>query len=191
MPASSKPSNVPPKDSSLRPGEVFRYHNKAGWLAAQYLPDECEFPIPPELLNRIPKGLPGKIPDDLDELYSDLELKVQRKKRAGRHGGPARGLIKSPHVERILSGSKTWDIRGSRTNIRGPVALIRSGSGLIVGTYEVVDAIGPLTRSDLAKNARKIGFKPSEIGSRLPYKRTYAWVLRGARPLRGCQEITD
>ncbi len=36
-------------------------------------------------------------------------------------------LIKSPWVEDILQGRKTWEIRGLITHIRGKIALIRSG----------------------------------------------------------------
>ena len=36
-------------------------------------------------------------------------------------------LIRSPFIDWILSGSKTWEIRGSRTTKQGRIALIRSG----------------------------------------------------------------
>ena len=49
-----------------------------------------------------------------------------------------KGLIsKSPHVENILSGKKTWEIRGSNTRIRGEIALIKSGSGTIVVSISI------------------------------------------------------
>ena len=37
-------------------------------------------------------------------------------------------IIRQPWLGLILSGKKTWEIRGSRTNKRGPIALIESGS---------------------------------------------------------------
>jgi hypothetical protein len=37
-------------------------------------------------------------------------------------------LIRSPYVDWILAGSKTWEIRGSSTAKRGRIALIQSGS---------------------------------------------------------------
>ncbi len=46
-------------------------------------------------------------------------------------------IIDSPHIERILSGAKTWEMRSSKTAQRGRIALIRKGSGLVVGTVEV------------------------------------------------------
>lgn len=72
---------------------------------------------------------------------------------------------------------KTWEIRGHYTHVRGKIGLIRGGSGLIVGTCELTDVVGPLTRQDLRSNASKAGFDPPEFG-RLPYSKTYAWVLK-------------
>jgi hypothetical protein len=92
----------------------------------------------------------------------------------------SRGLLvlKEP-LDMILSGIKTWEIRGSRTAHRGRIALIESKSGTVVGTCEVVDAVGPLSLAELRRNARHSGYHPSA----LPYRRTYAWVLRNARRL--------
>jgi hypothetical protein len=95
---------------------------------------------------------------------------------------PARALlIQSPFIERILAGTKTWEIRGRATSVRGRIGLIRSKSGQVVGSCHLVDVIGPLTRAELRSNARKAGCRPSDIQT-LPYPTTYAWVLRDARP---------
>ena len=89
-------------------------------------------------------------------------------------------IIRSPWIELILNGKKTWEIRGHSTKIRGKIALIRGGSGLVVGTCEMTGAIGPLTLGELRKNAAKAGFKKDEVRN-LPYKTTYAWVVRRVR----------
>jgi hypothetical protein len=91
-------------------------------------------------------------------------------------------LIRSPHIERILAGKKTWEIRSSRTQMRGRIALVRSGSGTIVGTCEIVNCIGPLTPEQFRRNARKVGIKPTE--ARSSYAKTYAWVLAEVGSLR-------
>ena len=92
-------------------------------------------------------------------------------------------LIKSEYIVKILDGKKTWEIRGSRTNIRGTIGLIRSGSSEVVGVCDVVDCIGPLTEKQFRANARKAGMKSSEaeIGH---YNRTFAWVLANPRSLK-------
>ena len=92
-------------------------------------------------------------------------------------------LIRSPYVEMILNGKKTWEIRGSRTSVRGRIGLIRSGSGTVIGVCDVVDCLGPLTAEEFRKNARKPGLKPSEavLGY---YKKTFAWVVANQRWLK-------
>jgi len=92
-------------------------------------------------------------------------------------------IIRSPWVEMILDGKKTWEIRGRSTHLRGKIALIRGGSGLIVGTCHLVGVVGPLKPEEYRMNAPKAGLTRSET-QRLPYEKTYAWVLRGARKFR-------
>lgn len=87
-------------------------------------------------------------------------------------------ILKEP-LDKILAGTKTWEIRGKATARRGPIALIESKSGHVVSTCEVVDVAGPLTLAKLQRNARRTGFRPSE----LPYATTYAWIVRDARRL--------
>ena len=50
-------------------------------------------------------------------------------------------IIKAPWIDYILSGKKTWEIRGCNTKIRGEIALIQSGTGKIYGTVELVDSL--------------------------------------------------
>jgi hypothetical protein len=92
-----------------------------------------------------------------------------------------RGLIVgSPHIDRILSGKKTWEIRGHATKIRGRIMLIRAGSGQVVGSCEIVETIGPLSLNELRRNAGKAGVRRNELDG-MPYKRTYAWVVKNAK----------
>lgn len=93
-------------------------------------------------------------------------------------------LIRSPAIEKILQGDKTWEIRGSNTHIRGTIALIRSGSKLIVGTCELVDVVGLLTSSEFRKNYHKIGISKEDLREGLPYEKTYAWILKNAKALK-------
>ena len=85
-------------------------------------------------------------------------------------------IIKKPWIDYILSGKKIWEIRGSNTKIRGRIALIQSGSGLVVGECDLIDSIA------LDENAYKQNkkFHCIENTNELPYKKTYAWVLTNA-----------
>jgi ASCH domain len=93
-------------------------------------------------------------------------------------------LIRSPYIDWILAGSKTWEIRGSSTAKRGRIALIQSGTGTVVGVADLVGAEGPLNRRELAANARKLGLKKTRALEPLPYRSTFAWVLENARKLK-------
>ncbi|MCC6748404.1 MAG: ASCH domain-containing protein [Deltaproteobacteria bacterium] len=88
-------------------------------------------------------------------------------------------VIKDAPLEAILAGEKTWEIRGSATTRRGLIGLIRSGSGTVTGVCELVGVRGPLSVEELAAHASNAGFR----ATRLPYARTHAWVLAGARRL--------
>lgn len=92
-------------------------------------------------------------------------------------------LIRHPHIDKILDRKKTWEIRGSRSTIRGTIALIPSGSGTIAGVCELTDCIGPLTPHSFKKNARKAGIRPCEAQLGW-YRQTFAWVVKNARWLQ-------
>ena len=83
-------------------------------------------------------------------------------------------VIKKPWIDLILDGLKTWEIRGSRTKVRGTIELIQSGSGLVIGTAEIVDCI------ELSIDLYKSSFDKHQINEvgNLPYKKTYAWVMK-------------
>ncbi|CAG7649368.1 hypothetical protein PAESOLCIP111_05851 [Paenibacillus solanacearum] len=84
-------------------------------------------------------------------------------------------LIKSPWIDRIFEGKKTWEIRGSNTVIRGTIALIRSGSGLILGTVDLVDC----KRLELEQYRESTEFHgiPKQACETLPYQHTHAWIF--------------
>ena len=66
-------------------------------------------------------------------------------------------LIRKEWLDRILAGKKIWEIRGSRTQKRGLIALVQSQSGTVVGSAELVDCLGPLTLDELNANMDKVG----------------------------------
>ena len=83
-------------------------------------------------------------------------------------------IIKEKWLRLILSGLKSWEIRGSRTKKRGTIYLIQSGSSHIMGQVDIVDCI-ELTKERYEKNRGKHCI---EAGwESLPYSAPYAWVL--------------
>jgi len=97
---------------------------------------------------------------------------------------PERGLlIRQPWIGHILRGEKTWELRSRPTQVRGPVGLIQSGSGSVVGVANLVEVRGPLTPHDLQEAIRRGQITGAEMDV-LSYPKTYAWVLEGARPVR-------
>ena len=89
-------------------------------------------------------------------------------------------LIRRPWIDMILDGKKTWEIRGSRTSVRGQIGLIASRTGTVVGVCDLVGCVGPLTANQFLKNARKAGMRQSEATLGY-YRQTYAWVVDKAR----------
>lgn len=47
-------------------------------------------------------------------------------------------IIRRPHIDKILSGEKIWEMRSKPTKVRGRIGLIEAGSGLIVGECEIL-----------------------------------------------------
>ena len=92
-------------------------------------------------------------------------------------------IIKQPWIDKILTGDKTWEIRGSATKVRGQIWLIQSGTGQIVGSCELADCRGPLSHKDMLANQPKHQIPPESLADGLPYKKTYAWVMKEARRL--------
>src|SRR5947209_18338036 len=46
-------------------------------------------------------------------------------------------IIREPWIGHILSGAKTWEMRTSKTSLRGRIGLIRKGSGVVVGVADI------------------------------------------------------
>jgi len=88
-------------------------------------------------------------------------------------------IVRTEPLNLILKGAKVWEVRGARTHLRGQIALIEGGTGTVVGIAELVDVIGPLSASDVARNSRQTGYRVLPVS----YRNHYAWVLRSAKRL--------
>ncbi|WP_339200358.1 ASCH domain-containing protein [Paenibacillus sp. FSL P2-0322] len=84
------------------------------------------------------------------------------------------GLIIKPNwADMVLSGIKPWEIRGSRTHKRGTIGIIKSGSGLVYGTADLVDCV-PMTFYNWYENKDKHHVEYADVD----YKTPYAWVMQ-------------
>ena len=90
--------------------------------------------------------------------------------------------IKEPWISLILSGNKTWELRSRDTRVRGRIALIRKGSGTVVGVANLTATLPNLSRSDLMTTVARHQVPQQQIG--LDFQWNVAWVLQGAQPLR-------
>jgi hypothetical protein len=88
--------------------------------------------------------------------------------------------IKEPWISLILSGKKTWELRSRDARMRGRIALIRKGSGTVVGVANLTATLPNLSRSDLMTNVARHQVPQHEIG--LDSRWNVAWVLEGAQP---------
>src|SRR6185437_9830838 len=83
----------------------------------------------------------------------------------------------------ILRGEKTWAMRSKRTNFKGAIALIRKGSGTIVGTAKLVGCLPPLSPEELAIREPNHRIRRGEQEAAFEMGRLIPWVLTGATHL--------
>lgn len=96
-------------------------------------------------------------------------------------------IIGGDPLEMILDKLKTWEMRGKNTTIRGRIALIKAGTKMIFGFADLVEVLGPLSMTELRKNASKHRSTVQEMRNGFGYKKIYAWrltnVVRLAKPI--------
>ena len=90
-------------------------------------------------------------------------------------------IIKQPWIDLILEGKKTIEVRGSKTNIRGKIALIASGTGHVIGTCQVVDSINIAEHGNIAEIVMKSCVDEKRLLEY--YKKPNGWVLSNAKRL--------
>lgn len=88
-------------------------------------------------------------------------------------------VVSEPWLTRILEKGKLWEMRSNRVNRRGPIALVKKGSGRVVGIARLVDVKGPFSTEKLADHESKHQISP-ELYRAPDYKWHYAWVLQDA-----------
>jgi hypothetical protein len=93
-------------------------------------------------------------------------------------------IIDEPWMTEVLAGRKIWEMRRTRCHHRGPIALIRKGSGQVVGVADVVDSLSSIESAEAfaaAENRHRI--PPDRQSAAFADGWRYPWVLRNARPL--------
>ncbi|WP_297536206.1 ASCH domain-containing protein [Thermococcus sp.] len=87
-------------------------------------------------------------------------------------------IVREPYASLIVEGKKVWEIRKTRTKIRGEILIISNGKA--VGKAELVDVLGPFTPEELAKHEDKHRASLSFLREYSNGKPLYAWVFRNA-----------
>jgi len=82
-------------------------------------------------------------------------------------------IVKKEYLDLILEHGKVWEMRTSKTKLRGRVGLIEAGSGLIVGEITIVDSLDKMTWLNLALNYHRHKVHTSLLLE----KWEYPWVL--------------
>lgn len=89
-------------------------------------------------------------------------------------------VVRDPWATMIVAGTKTWEMRGKATRIRGTIGIIAGGTGTIVGVCDVADVIGPLSDQEY-EDSFKLRGSARVLGCTRPYPKTYAWVMTNPR----------
>lgn len=94
---------------------------------------------------------------------------------------PEKGLlVREPWASALVEGRKTMELRGTRTAHRGRTAIIRAGTGLVIGEVLLIDVRGPLTRSHLATTTNEHLVLVDWNTADIPYRKTYGWLFTAA-----------
>lgn len=89
-------------------------------------------------------------------------------------------IVKEPYIDWELDGEKDLELRGSDTKKRGTIYLVKSGTGMVYGTVEIVNTFEIETVSQYEKLRKRhcVGAERRNIR----YRRLWAWEL--ANPVR-------
>lgn len=93
-------------------------------------------------------------------------------------------VIREPWIDLILSGQKTWEMRGQRPSYRGWIGLIRKGSGRVSAIARLADVGHPLSEDEMVANFDKHRIPAAMIRSGEVAKWTTPWKLSDIRVLR-------
>jgi len=89
-------------------------------------------------------------------------------------------IIKKEWLDLIFDGGKTWEMRSHATQKRGPIWLIESGTGLVVGACTLTGCVHGLCDITMAVHQNM-----HHVAEDNPFYKSHrcAWVLEGAARL--------
>ncbi|NJE11429.1 ASCH domain-containing protein [Thermococcus sp. MAR1] len=96
-------------------------------------------------------------------------------------------IVREPFATLIAEGKKVWEIRKSRTRIRGEVLILAGGRA--VGSAELVDVLGPFTAEELAQHSDKHLVDLEFLRKYSKGKLLYAWVFSNAKKFNGPRKV--
>lgn len=121
---------------------------------------------------------------------------LRKRKRSNRKGSaivsegilddeiPRRGLvILGEHLRKILSGSKTMELRTRPNRQLGPIALIQKGSGKIFGVARIVGSVGPMSFSEFVSRSSEHCVKRGRDRNVFDNGYVHGWQLAQVRVL--------
>ena len=85
-----------------------------------------------------------------DEQREDTTVVVPRDTCSNSEGsqGPSMALqVRAPYARMLVSGCKTWELRGHRTTRRGRILIAESSAHLVIGEVTLVSCI-PVAKRD-------------------------------------------
>ena len=83
-------------------------------------------------------------------------------------------IIKGEHLHKIFYTGKCWEMRSTKTDIRGKIGLIESGSGMIVGEAEIIGC----SEKPINENAARFYQRFHQVSDLSVLKKwCYAWHL--------------
>ncbi len=84
-------------------------------------------------------------------------------------------IVRRPFADWLVEGRKRWEIRKSRTRVRGEILILSEGYAL--GKAELVDVVGPFTPEELAGHREKHLVDYDLLREYSGGKPLYAWVF--------------
>lgn len=82
-------------------------------------------------------------------------------------------IIKEPWISLILSGEKTWEMRSTKAPKGRRFALIRQGSGSLVGLATIAEVLGPFDDEQIVDS---VGMHKVPLDKIRKWR--FAWVLK-------------